>query len=267
MDYAEKSDQLFSFPVNQFIQEQTEKLPFETKHDGFGRGYVVYERRSYYDYSSLNIDNSVNLYTAEGLKAQNQRNNRTLAFIIASIVTTIATILVVKFYHENKAINEDINDIKEFKYFLGSVDDDNAQAHLHALKKVVKLRLQELDSAKAYVQSKLVIVISALASGIFLGIAALAAPELMVIGAIVTGISLLAGVFAWSFEYYDKSPKKIAKKVRSQLDFLKAQTQPISIQTRVRPAYKDYSAPLKTENSPPVINKHYPSYCPPVKFA
>lgn len=242
MDQAQTSQQLFSFTVNEFIKEQTKKLPFVDKSGGRG-GYVVYERRPYYDYTSFNIDNSVNNYTADGLKVQHKRNDQVLALFIASIVVGIATFLTAKFYHENKEINKNIDDVKEFKYFLGSVDQDPKHEHLNALNKVTKLRLQELDSAKAYVQTKLAIVISALASGIFLGIAALAAPELMAIGAIVTGVSLLAGVFAWSFEYFDSTPKKIAEKVRSQLEFLKEQTRPVSIQQHVTPAYRDYSTP------------------------
>lgn len=225
MDQAQSSKQLFNNPVNQFISEQTKKLPF--KQEGGGDVFVVYERRPYYHYSSsFHVDNSTNIYTGSGLRVQNQRNNQAAALVIATIVTTVATFLAAKYYNEYKAIKEDIDNVQDFKDTLVQMPGHD---HLDALKKVTNLRLKELDSAKAYVLAKSAIVISTLVSGIFLGIAALAAPELMAAGAIATGLSLLAGVFTWSFERYDSAPKKIAEAVRDQLNYLKNQTQAIPL--------------------------------------
>lgn len=226
MDHAPSSKQLFNNKVNSFISEQTKKLPFKQEQRQ-GTVVYVYDRRPYYYHSSsFHIDNSTNFITEGGVQAQNKRNNQVLGVIVAAIVTSVATFLAAKYYNEYQAIKEDIDDVKDFKSFIKKAPEND---HVDSLRTVSKLRLSELNSAKTYILAKSAVVISSLVSGIFLGIAALATPELMAAGAILTGLSLLAGIFVWSFEHFDRHPKKIAECVRTQLNYLQDQRRPIPV--------------------------------------
>lgn len=235
MDNAKKSEQLFSRDINEFITAQTKKLPFPEYQLNNPEVKYVYERRPYYYHSSFYVHQETNYFTKGALKVQHQRNNQALALGVATLVTVVASYFLGYYINEYKAIKEDIEEIQKFKDNTPQIHE---HPHLNALHDIAKSKLKELDVAKAYNLAKLSITISALVSGIFLGLAALAAPELMAIGAIMTGLSLIAGTITWSLAKFDREPEKIANKVREQLDYLNEQTKPIPLQNY-------YVAPVK----------------------
>lgn len=228
MNYATNSTELFSAEVNAFINQQTEKLPFKENHSK-GQTVYIYQTRSYCC-TSVNIDNSIN--TGSSVKAKNERSNQVLALIIAGIVAAVGTYLAAKYTQQIDGIKEDMEEVQEFKAGLPNIP---GHKHLDALHKITNLRLKELNNAKTFLQTKLAITVVTVASAILLGIAALAAPELMVAGAIATGLSLLAGIFTWTYAAYDRTPQKIAEGVRDQLNFLKQETIPAPLFGRVYP--------------------------------
>lgn len=220
-------DKLFDPKIVAFINAQADELPFKQEQKN-NETVQVYHRPVYSKSSTLVIDNSVNVNTRGSIEAQNKRDNQVAALMVATIVGTLFSIVSAKLYHQNNAINDNIDDLKDFKRSLPKNSANHP--HLQDLHKIVKLRLSELNTAKNYVIAKSTIAVVAVVSAIFLGISALAAPELMAIGAIATGLSVLAGIFTWSLEAFSPQPEKIARTVRDLLSNLKSATTAVPYQ-------------------------------------
>lgn len=222
---ARSGQELFNDKVNEFIGKQIEKLPFKDYEPNRPQVIYVYQRRPYfYSSSFFSIRNETNIFTPGSIEAKNKRDNQVLAALVSAVVAFVASYLLGYYVNEYKSINEEVEDIEEFKNILPK---NQGHKHLEALEEIAKLRLKELHNAKGYTVAKLAITVSTLASAIFLGIAALAAPELMGLAAIVTGLNLVAGTIIGSLSYFDKGAEKIAIAVRKQLDFLSEVSRPL----------------------------------------
>lgn len=225
-DREEKNElfnELFNDNVNTFL------IPLHNEHIRKNLNeypIIVSPHRSYYPNSSFVVDNSVNIWSENAIKAQQQYTKRATGFAAGSIVTIVATYLAVELYHRYQALLTETTKTLDFKCSLAPFP---GHAHYDMLKKVTNERLNEIELAKQYVLAKSAVVISSFVSGLFLAIAALSAPELMAAGAIFTGLSLLGGIAVWSAEHFDESPKIVANTVRNLLKDLKRAKQPIEL--------------------------------------
>lgn len=211
-------EQLFNDRIQKFIKTQFETIYAQKENLNqpttfFSRGGAC---------KHVNFGNPAGTPYSSNFE-QKKRANQVRALVTAIFALLWSVYQIFRNLQKKNELTEEIATIEGIRDLLPILRGHN---QLGALHNVIDTRLKALYDQKSYVHAKLAIVISTLASSVFLAAAAITAPEWIAIGTLMVVGSLLTAVFTWTYAYFDSAPEKYSKIVKQNLEYLSSQFVP-----------------------------------------